>query len=180
MNPEWKFLVDTVIRWLPYIAIILLIPFAVLLVRCMTKGACRNGPVQKLNSFADEEFWIGDQDYLKDKRQRLEALKTENIQKHKSLPHLPVTSQSEDVFKSVNLTADPSGHSSVEPAPTANRIVCSICRNAYNESELINNLPCSHHFHHKCADDWFTKHDYCPQCIRPNKVIQTGINTMKF
>lgn len=173
MNPEWRFLMDTVVRWLPYIAVILFIPFSVLLVRCLSKGSCRNGPVQKLNSFTDEEFWAGDQDYLK--KRQIEALKTEHLQKHKSLPHLQENhSQTDEVFKSVNLTRDPSGHASVEPinVHSSERGICSLCQTIYTELETAKNLPCSHHFHQKCAEDWFSKRGYCPQCIRPSSLIK--------
>jgi hypothetical protein len=172
MSPEWQFLLDTVIRWLPYIAVIIFIPFAVLIVRCLSKGACRNGPVQKINSFTDEEFWIGDERALS--TANTQKLKLESFNRHKSLPNLQDNHSSIDVFRSVALTREPSGLASqqvheFEPQEIE-RGICWLCKTIYTENNLARNLPCSHHFHQKCAEDWFCKRGYCPQCIKPSSV----------
>lgn len=166
MSPEWQFLLDTVVRWLPYIAVIIFIPFAVLLVRCLSNGACRNGPVQKIASFNDEEFWIGDERTL---RSNKKPLKLES----KSLPNLPDNYSTSDVFRSVSLTRDASGLASQDPTDhettqEIERGLCSLCQTIYTEDNVVRNLPCSHHFHQKCAEDWFNKRGYCTQCIKPS------------
>ena len=173
MSPEWQFLLDTIARWLPYIAVIIFIPVAVLLVRCLSKGAaCRNGPVQKLNSFNDEEFWVGDERALKFNRK--ENLKLESFNKHKSSPNLQDNYSSSDVFRSVSLTRETSGIESRDPQSVdpqeIERGLCALCQTVYTENNVARNLPCSHHFHQKCAEDWFSKRGYCPQCIKPSSV----------
>lgn len=168
MSPEWKFLLDTVIRWLPYIAVIILIPIAVLIVRCLFKGACRNGPVQKLNSFADEEYWIGSKEILQIRKQNL--IKLESSNKHKSLPNMQDNYSSSDIFRSVSLTREES-FSSLKEDSAIEKIgpgICSICHDVYSDANVGRSLPCSHHFHQKCAEDWFGKRGYCPECIRPS------------
>lgn len=171
MSPEWQFLLDTVVRWLPYIVVIIFIPFAVLLVRCLSKGACRNGPVQKFNSFADEEYWIGDNERVM-RMANKQPLKLESFNRHKSLPNLHDNHSSIDVFRSVTLTREPSGLASQSPneSQEIERGICWLCRSIYTENDLARNLPCSHHFHQKCAEDWFSKRGYCPQCIKPSSV----------
>lgn len=165
MSSEWQFLLDTVVRWLPYIAVIIFIPFAVLLVRCLSKGACRNGPIQKINSYNDEEFWIGDGDFMKANKTKLESLN-----KHKSLPNLQDNIGSNDIFRSVSLTRENSHLPSRKPetSQATERGICALCQTVYTENNLVKNLPCSHHFHQKCAEDWFSKRGYCPKCIKPS------------
>lgn len=42
---------------------------------------------------------------------------------------------------------------------------CSICLDNYKEKECYRNLSCSHTFHKKCIDRWFSKdHSECPMC----------------
>lgn len=175
MNPEWKFLLDTVVRWLPYIGVIIFIPFAVMLVRCLSKGACRNGPVQKLNSFTDEEYWMGDRDVLGLRQKKNNDVKLQSTNRHKSLPNMQDNASSSDIFRSVSLTREESEiasdkefeeDSDYETGPG----MCALCRTVYSETNVARNLPCSHHFHQKCAEDWFSKRGYCPQCIRPSSV----------
>jgi hypothetical protein len=164
MDPEWEFLLDTVVRWLPYIAVILFIPMAVLLVRCLTKGACRNGPIVKTASYNDEEFWIGDLAALKTRKEFMQ----ENG-KHKSLPNLQ--DNNSDIFRSVSLTREESGTVSRQEEKEGSNTehgICSMCSAVYTEINVSKNLPCTHHFHQKCADEWFSKRTYCPQCIRPS------------
>ena len=164
MNPEWEFLLDTVIRWLPYIAVIVFIPAAVLTVRCFSKGACRNGPIVKSVSYNDEEFWVGDLAALKMRRENLQD-------KTKSLPNLQENSS--DIFRSVSLTREASGTVSREEfttEPAKEHGICSLCSTVYSENNVSKKLPCTHHFHQKCAEDWFSKRGYCPQCIRPSSV----------
>lgn len=167
MNPEWQFLLDTVVRWLPYIGIIILIPVLVAFSRCIFRGSCRNGPIQKLNSQtdADDEMfsWMegGNKNSIETKK-----LTT------KSLPNLN-DNISDDIFKSISLTRDASGIATVHSKESINESVkeidpglCSLCQKVYSEVTAIKNLPCSHHFHQECAEEWFGKRGYCPKCIQ--------------
>ena len=161
MNPKWELVFDTVVRWLPYIGIIILIPIAVFLVRCISKGACRNGPIVKMDM--DEEYWMGDLTMLDAKKLNLESLN-----KHKSLPNLHDSCNSDDIFRSVSLTRQSSNLQLHDQE--IDRGICLICNTVYMENEVAKNLLCSHFFHQKCADDWFSKRGHCPQCIRPSSV----------
>lgn len=167
MNPEWQFLIDTIIRWLPYIGVILLVPLAVFIIRCCTHNSCRNGPIQKFNSYTDEEFWIGDENYLKKVKgepgKAGGAVKTDSFFKNKSVPNILKDLESPGIFRSVNLTREDSGVASQSLQPK-----CSICKANYSDGEEIATLPCSHKFHSNCTTDWFGKHTYCPECIRPH------------
>ncbi|KAH9385596.1 uncharacterized protein NEMAJ01_0492 [Nematocida major] len=44
---------------------------------------------------------------------------------------------------------------------------CTICLAPYEEKEKIRRLPCNHHFHMGCIDEWFCVDDVCPLCKRP-------------
>ena len=167
MSPEWQFLFDTIIRWLPYVGVLLFVPLAVFAVRCCSHSACRNGPIQKSASYADEEFWVGDEDYLKKLKTEKSgtAMKTDAFFKNKSVPNIQNDLESPGIFRSVNLTRDNSG---VASHSVQNK--CSICKTIYSEGEDITTLPCTHKFHSNCTDDWFGKHTYCPECIRPNSI----------
>ncbi|EPR79238.1 Zinc finger C3HC4 type protein [Spraguea lophii 42_110] len=48
---------------------------------------------------------------------------------------------------------------------------CSICLNDYNNSEKIKILPCDHHFHQACIDEWFNIDDICPLCKKPVNML---------
>lgn len=44
---------------------------------------------------------------------------------------------------------------------------CSICLSWYENNDDLRILPCSHHFHLQCADEWFKITATCPLCVRP-------------
>ena len=44
---------------------------------------------------------------------------------------------------------------------------CSICLGWYENEDELRILPCSHHFHLGCADEWFKITATCPLCVRP-------------
>ena len=144
MNSEWKFLLDTVVRWLPYIAVLVFVPLFFAVGRYFFKGMCRNGPIQRTESIQDEEFRAG-------------TKQTDWLDKHKSLPNM---TESDEIFRTVNLSAS--------PVKKGHRGVCMLCTRTYNQDNVATSLPCEHHFHHKCAEDWFSRRGYCPQCIRPS------------
>lgn len=48
---------------------------------------------------------------------------------------------------------------------------CTICLNEYNDGDKIKNLPCQHHFHLNCIDEWFKVDDICPLCKKPIHVL---------
>lgn len=54
------------------------------------------------------------------------------------------------------------------PASDAN---CTICLNDYNDGEKIKTLPCQHHFHVGCIDEWFNVDDICPLCKKPVNIL---------
>lgn len=44
---------------------------------------------------------------------------------------------------------------------------CTICLSDYREGDKIKSLPCQHHFHLGCIDEWFKVDDICPLCKKP-------------
>lgn len=44
---------------------------------------------------------------------------------------------------------------------------CSICLSWYDSGDELRILPCLHHFHLDCADEWFKITATCPLCVRP-------------
>ena len=150
MNSEWKFLIDTVVRWMPYVAVLVLVPLLFLLARLLFRGSCRNGPIERLHSLQDEELRVGSKQY-------------DSLDRHRSLPE---TTENEESFRVVDLTAS--------PIKKDFRGVCGMCQRTYCDVNTAHTLPCQHHFHGKCAEDWFNRRGYCPQCIRPSSasVIQ--------
>ncbi|KAI5181391.1 hypothetical protein NEOKW01_1585 [Nematocida sp. AWRm80] len=45
--------------------------------------------------------------------------------------------------------------------------LCSICLTPYAVNDKIRKLPCKHHFHMPCIDEWFGIDDVCPLCKQP-------------
>eukprot|EP01122_Echinamoeba_exundans_P003349 TRINITY_DN13465_c0_g1_i1.p1 TRINITY_DN13465_c0_g1~~TRINITY_DN13465_c0_g1_i1.p1 ORF type:complete len:331 (-),score=56.62 TRINITY_DN13465_c0_g1_i1:39-1031(-) len=43
---------------------------------------------------------------------------------------------------------------------------CAICLSTYEASDKIRYLPCKHHFHSGCIDEWLLKNKTCPFCKR--------------
>lgn len=42
---------------------------------------------------------------------------------------------------------------------------CAICRNNYNEGDIVRKLnSCNHYFHARCVEEWFQTHNNCPVC----------------
>jgi len=41
---------------------------------------------------------------------------------------------------------------------------CAICLSEYEPSEDIRFLPCKHHFHQRCVDQWLLTNKSCPFC----------------
>eukprot|EP00183_Erythrolobus_madagascarensis_P002646 CAMPEP_0185850022 /NCGR_PEP_ID=MMETSP1354-20130828/4309_1 /TAXON_ID=708628 /ORGANISM="Erythrolobus madagascarensis, Strain CCMP3276" /LENGTH=449 /DNA_ID=CAMNT_0028550649 /DNA_START=157 /DNA_END=1506 /DNA_ORIENTATION=+ len=41
---------------------------------------------------------------------------------------------------------------------------CVICLSNYTDGELVTTLPCNHHFHKKCIDEWLAVDKSCPLC----------------
>lgn len=44
--------------------------------------------------------------------------------------------------------------------------VCVICLSSYEENEKLKKLPCKHHFHADCIDEWIRVNRSCPLCMR--------------
>jgi hypothetical protein len=42
---------------------------------------------------------------------------------------------------------------------------CSICIAEYEEGEELRQLPCKHHFHMHCIDEWLKRNAKCPLCV---------------
>eukprot|EP00873_Tetraselmis_striata_P021864 jgi/Tetstr1/442128/TSEL_030282.t1 len=42
--------------------------------------------------------------------------------------------------------------------------LCSVCLCAYETSETVRKLPCSHYFHAECLDPWMKRTGTCPSC----------------
>lgn len=49
---------------------------------------------------------------------------------------------------------------------TENDCKCSICLEMYYEPTKLKILPCRHHFHSTCIDDWFEVEETCPLCMK--------------
>jgi len=43
---------------------------------------------------------------------------------------------------------------------------CAVCLSEYDVGEQLRRLPCGHHFHQNCADEWLRRSKRCPLCIR--------------
>lgn len=41
---------------------------------------------------------------------------------------------------------------------------CCICLNEYELLQELRVLPCSHHFHKDCVDEWLLVNSTCPTC----------------
>ena len=43
---------------------------------------------------------------------------------------------------------------------------CVVCLGDYEDGELLKVLPCQHHFHKSCIDEWLFRQKTCPLCIQ--------------
>lgn len=44
--------------------------------------------------------------------------------------------------------------------------LCAICLSPYEKNDKLRFLPCRHHFHSECIDQWLLKNKSCPFCKR--------------
>lgn len=59
---------------------------------------------------------------------------------------------------------------------------CAICLSDYEMGDLLRRLPCQHHFHQACADQWLKKSKCCPLCRQgvesaESRIDRTGAGT---
>lgn len=54
---------------------------------------------------------------------------------------------------------------------------CVICYENYRPGNAIKFLPCEHHFHIECIDEWFHVRDACPLCKRSVNILYDLIET---
>lgn len=63
-------------------------------------------------------------------------------------------------------TIPASGQAACEPiAPEDAK--CIICLGVYGEGEELRRLPCRHHYHRDCIDQWLRLSGTCPLCVTP-------------
>lgn len=43
---------------------------------------------------------------------------------------------------------------------------CAICLSPYEKNDKLRHLPCRHHFHSECIEQWLLKNKSCPFCKR--------------
>lgn len=79
-----------------------------------------------------------------------------------------VTYTNDESFKYVN-PDDPNQTAIIQKEDTK----CSICLGWYEQSDELRILPCTHHFHLGCADEWFKITATCPLCVRPIRPISS-------
>ncbi|KAJ2879480.1 hypothetical protein H4R27_005278 [Coemansia aciculifera] len=44
--------------------------------------------------------------------------------------------------------------------------MCAICLSSYEDGEILRLLPCKHHMHQSCVDEWLHINRTCPLCKR--------------
>lgn len=44
---------------------------------------------------------------------------------------------------------------------------CAVCLCEFEDGELLRRLPCNHHFHKRCVDQWLGRSKKCPLCMGP-------------
>lgn len=51
---------------------------------------------------------------------------------------------------------------------------CAVCLSEYDVGDRLRRLPCGHHFHRRCADEWMRRSKRCPLCVRAiDEVVST-------
>lgn len=51
---------------------------------------------------------------------------------------------------------------------------CAVCLSDFARGECLRRLPCRHHFHRRCADQWLVRSKRCPLCMQGIDVSPCG------
>jgi len=65
-----------------------------------------------------------------------------------------------------SLTPRPKSPTIPSLSPDTEDATCVICLSHYEPEELLRRLPCGHHFHKECVDEWLGVSGRCPLCVR--------------
>ncbi|KAJ3273712.1 hypothetical protein HDV01_003991 [Terramyces sp. JEL0728] len=57
----------------------------------------------------------------------------------------------------------------IEQLALESNATCSICLCEYEQDEILRQLPCTHHFHKQCLDEWLRLNAKCPLCVQDIK-----------
>ena len=86
------------------------------------------------------------------------------------LAALPSTPYTPGMLSSAAAAGTGTGTSGTAPTPGGgiseeeDEATCVICLCEYVAGELVTSLPCRHHFHKKCIDEWLATDKSCPLC----------------
>ena len=58
-----------------------------------------------------------------------------------------------------------------------NNNTCTICFDEYRPGVNVKFLPCDHHFHSECIDEWFNVKDSCPLCKKHVNLLYDLVET---
>lgn len=42
---------------------------------------------------------------------------------------------------------------------------CAVCLSNFEDGDTLRRLPCGHHYHKDCIDDWLLRRKVCPLCL---------------
>ncbi|KAK4537432.1 hypothetical protein CDCA_CDCA12G3457 [Cyanidium caldarium] len=86
------------------------------------------------------------------------ARRLERAADQDTVNRLPVIRYDEGLLR--GLDVDDDEHDRDDDVP-----ICTICLSEYERADEIRKLPCGHHFHRQCVDQWLLSFDKsCPQC----------------
>ncbi|KAJ2747260.1 hypothetical protein GGI20_000685 [Coemansia sp. BCRC 34301] len=54
--------------------------------------------------------------------------------------------------------------------------MCAICLSSYEDGEILRLLPCKHHMHQSCVDEWLHINRTCPLCKREATTGSTEVD----
>ncbi|KAL8595439.1 hypothetical protein ACOMHN_024138 [Nucella lapillus] len=84
-----------------------------------------------------------------------------------------LTEEETNLLPTLTFTSQGQEAGDATPGGERGRVQCQICLLDLEDGDCLRSIPCRHHFHSRCLDEWLKRKATCPSCrhnLRPRRV----------